>query len=60
MSCEKCGDSVNMSIRLPAGTQTNFNPTLFTDALKNMSSVEFEVPIIRRTGIFCENNEIFS
>jgi len=60
MSCEKSGDSVNMSIRLPAGTQTNFNPTLFTDALKNMSGVDFEVPIIRRTGIFCENNEIFS
>ena len=60
MSCEKSDDSVNMSIRLPAGTQTNFNPTLFTDALKNMSGVDFEVPIIRRTGIFCENNEIFS
>ena len=60
MSCEKSDDSVNMSIRLPAGTQTNFNPTLFTDALKKMSGVDFEVPIIRRTGIFCENNEIFS
>ena len=60
LSCEKSDDSVNMSIRLPAGTQTNFNPTLFIDALKNMGGTEFEVPIIRRTGIFCENNEIFS
>ena len=60
MSCVKDDDSVNMLIRLPAGTQTNFNPTLFLDALKNMGGTEFEVPIIRRTGIFCENNEIFS
>ncbi|MBO7473448.1 MAG: DUF2344 domain-containing protein [Ruminococcus sp.] len=60
MSCVKGDDSVNMLIRLPAGTQTNFNPTLFIDALKNIGGTEFEVPIIRRTGIFCENNEIFS
>ena len=60
MSCVKGDDSVNMLIRLPAGTQTNFNPTLFIDALKNIGGAEFEVTIIRRTGIFCENNEIFS
>lgn len=60
ISCEKSDNSVDMTIRLPAGTQTNFNPTLFTEALKNDSEVPFETENIRRTGIFCENNEIFS
>ena len=57
---EKTGNSVDMAIRLPAGTQTNFNPTLFIDALRNMAGEPFEAEKIRRTGIFCENNEIFS
>ena len=60
MSCEKTDNSVNMTIRLPAGTQTNFNPTLLIDALRNMGGETFEAEKIRRTGIFCENNEIFS
>lgn len=59
-SCEKTENSVDMAIRLPAGTQTNFNPTLFIEALKNSGNDSFEVEKIRRTGIFCENNEIFS
>lgn len=52
--------SVDMELRLPAGTQTNYNPTLFFEALKNAGSHSFEPSKIRRTGIFCENNEIFS
>lgn len=60
MRCEKNDRSVDMVIRLPAGTQTNFNPTLFIDALRNCNGVPFETEKIRRTGIFCENNEIFS
>lgn len=60
MRCEKNDRSVDMVIRLPAGTQTNFNPTLFIDALRNSNGVPFEPEKIRRTGIFCENNEIFS
>ncbi len=60
MRCEKNVRSVDMVIRLPAGTQTNFNPTLFIDALRNCNGVPFETEKIRRTGIFCENNEIFS
>ena len=34
LACEKGDTSVNMIMRLPAGTQTNYNPTLFIEALK--------------------------
>ena len=60
MSCEKSNSSIDMAIRLPAGTQTNFNPTLFIESLKSTGTVPFEPEKIRRIGIFCENNEIFS
>ena len=53
-------DSVDMSMCLPAGTQTNYNPSLFIDALKSFTELHFEAVNICRTGIFCENNEIFS
>ncbi|MDE6782014.1 MAG: TIGR03936 family radical SAM-associated protein [Ruminococcus sp.] len=49
----------NMSMRLPAGTQVNYNPALFFEALRNSSGIPFETAEIRRTGIFSENNEIF-
>lgn len=58
--CEIAGKSVDMVMRLPAGTQTNYNPSLFFEALRNVSGVPFEVADIRRTGILCENNENFS
>lgn len=60
ISCEISESSVNMTMRLPAGTQTNYNPTLFFEALKNAGSEPFEAVNICRTGIFCENNEFFS
>ncbi len=60
VSCEITENSVDMAIRLPAGTQTNFNPTLFVEALNNYCKVPFEARKIRRTGILCENNEKFS
>ncbi|MBR5682214.1 MAG: TIGR03936 family radical SAM-associated protein [Ruminococcus sp.] len=59
-SCEKGENSIDMSMRLPAGTQTNLNPTLFIESLKNFSNISFEAEKIRRTGIFCADNEIFS
>lgn len=59
VSRETTEKSVDMVIRLPAGTQTNYNPSLFFDALKKVSAVPFETAKIRRTGIFCENNENF-
>lgn len=60
VSCELKESSIDMTIRLPAGTQTNYNPTLFIEALKNFRKIPFEVQKIRRKGILCENNEKFS
>ena len=51
---------LRLILRLPAGTQTNFNPMLLIEALKNTSETPFEVRRIVRLGILCENNEIFS
>lgn len=52
-------NSLTIDMRLPAGTQTNYNPTLVVDAFKEYSENSFEVNKITRTGILCENNEIF-
>lgn len=60
LKVEKSGDILEIIMRLPAGTQTNFNPTLFLDALKNAGKQGFSVEKIARTGILCKNNEIFS
>ncbi len=59
VSCELTNSSVDMIIRLPAGTQTNYNPTLFIEALKKSCKMPFETEKIRRTKILCENNEKF-
>ena len=50
---------IKMSLRLPAGTQTNYNPTLFFDALRNAGSESFEARNIRRTAILCEDGTDF-
>lgn len=60
VSMELADGSVDITMRLPAGTQTNYNPTLFFEALKMSSEIPFEAEKIRRTGILCENNEKFS
>ncbi len=60
VKCVDSGNSVDITLRLPAGTQTNYNPVLFIDALKNTSEISFETAGIRRSGILCENNEKFS
>lgn len=59
ISCELTGGSVDMVMRLPAGTQTNYNPALFIESLKNTCEITFEARKIRRMGILCENNEKF-
>lgn len=59
VSYELKESSIDMIIRLPAGTQTNYNPTLFIDALKNSRETAFSAEKIRRTKILCENNEKF-
>lgn len=59
VSCELADGSVDMVMRLPAGTQTNYNPTLFVEALKNSHEMPFEVQKIRRTKILCEDGKVF-
>ncbi len=59
VSYELKENSIDMIIRLSAGTQTNYNPTLFIEALKSFREMPFEVQKIRRTKILCENNEKF-
>lgn len=62
LSAHPIGDifkTFKMTLRLPAGTQTNYNPNLFLDALRNNQDQDFEILKISRTGILCENNEIF-
>ncbi|MDE6518936.1 MAG: TIGR03936 family radical SAM-associated protein [Ruminococcus sp.] len=59
VSCELKENSVDMIIRLPAGTQTNYNPNLFIDSLKNICQTPFETVKIIRKAILCENNEKF-
>ncbi len=59
LACEKSDTSVNMIMRLPAGTQTNYNPTLFIEALKQMTDTGFEVRDIRRTAILCADDSVF-
>lgn len=60
LSCVAVGDSVKMKMRLPAGTKTNYNPTLFVEALRNSCEIPFDMENTRRTGILCEKNEKFS
>ena len=59
LSCEKTDNSVDMRMYLPAGTQTNYNPTLFIEALRRTTDIEFEPQKIRRLAILREDNTIF-
>lgn len=57
--CEKNSRSVDMVMKLPAGTQTNYNPTLFTEALKKTTDIIFDTQTITRTAILCADNSVF-
>lgn len=59
VSCEKTDNSVDMVMRLPAGTQTNYNPSLFIEALKRTTDINFDAEKIRRTAILCADNSDF-
>ena len=59
LSCEKTDNSVDMRMYLPAGTQTNYNPTLFIEALRRTTDIEFEPQKIRRLAILRADNTIF-
>ena len=60
LSCESAENGIFMSLRLPAGTQTNYNPTLFFDALKNAGAEPFEPAKITRTAILCGDGTDFA
>lgn len=59
MSCEQTDCSVDLVMRLPAGTQTNYNPTLFVEALKNSGAQPFEAEKFVRRAILCADDTIF-
>lgn len=59
LTCNKTENSIDISMYLPAGTQTNYNPTLFIEALKKTTEIPFETKNIRRTAILCADNTVF-
>ncbi len=59
LTCEMTGDSVDMRMYLPAGTQINYNPTLFIEALRRTTDIAFEPQNIRRLAILREDNTVF-
>lgn len=59
LTCNKTERSVDISMYLPAGTQTNYNPTLFIEALKKTTDTAFETENISRTAILCADNTVF-
>ena len=52
-------DRLVINMRLPAGTQINFNPNLFLEAFLNESETEGFVKKIERTKIICSNDKEF-
>lgn len=59
LTYNKTENSIDISMYLPAGTQTNYNPTLFIEALKKTTEIPFETKNIRRTAILCADNTVF-
>lgn len=59
ISVSQNDDKVKITMRLPAGTQTNLNPSPVLEELKKVCGIGIETENIIRTGILCENNEIF-
>lgn len=56
---QKTDDKIIFNIKLPAGTQTNLNPTLFIQAFSEFSDTKFETGKICRTKILCTDGELF-
>lgn len=59
ISFDKTEKSVDIIMRLPAGTQTNYNPTLFVEALRNTGKHPFEAEKFVRRAILCADNTVF-
>jgi radical SAM-linked protein len=55
-----CDDScVSFNVILPAGTQTNYNPSLLIDAFKNVINYPIDMVKICRNSIISDNGEKF-
>ena len=59
VKCTANDSALEIVMRLPAGTQTNYNPSLFLDSLKNAGAQPFSVKKICRTGILRADNKTF-
>lgn len=62
LRCETtpASDGVTLTLQLPAGTQTNVNPTLFLQALAAVAGTpEFSVAEVCRTEILCADGKDF-
>lgn len=59
LNCCKKDNCIEIAMYLPAGTQTNYNPLLFVEALKKATDIVFDVENMRRISILCEDNSIF-
>lgn len=59
VKCTASDSALEIIMRLPAGTQTNYNPSLFLDSLKKSGSQPFSVKKICRTGILRADNKAF-
>ena len=46
-------------MKLPSGTQTNFNANLVFEAYEKQYGVEIDTLEIKRTAVYCQNGEIF-
>lgn len=53
-------DCLKITLTLPAGTQSNINPTLFTDTFQSYMKIVLTSISIKRTKILCDNDEIFA
>ena len=54
------GDTLTIELRLPAGTQTNINPSLVLDAFEAYIEKPLEIKSIERTKILCADGILFS
>lgn len=52
-------DTVHFAVTLPAGTQTNINPTLLTDAFAQSESLDLDYHSIRRLRVLCGDGREF-
>lgn len=59
ISCEKCGNSVVLTVKLPAGQELNINSNAFCDALQKYCGVENLKISTKRTKILKNNGDLF-